>query len=100
MFRLDKSLKEWTKAGLITREQALRINEYESRRPESNWVLSGLLILGVMIIGIGVISLIAANWQQIPNTIKLSVDFVILTVVAWGIVSCRPSSKPIAYEVL
>ena len=71
MTRIEKMLDDWVAKDLITQEQAKKISDYESSRPGSSWVLYGFLILGAVIIGIGVISLIAANWKNvflIPDT--------------------------------
>lgn len=82
---LAKKLTEWEKAGLVRQEQVAAIYQHEQNLPENHWVLSGLMILGVVIIGIGVISLIAANWSDIPNALKLAVDFLMLSAIGYAI---------------
>lgn len=100
MFKLEKGLKEWVTQGLITQDQAGRIQTYESQKPESSWILSGLLILGSIIIGIGIVSLIAANWIFIPNAVKLGVDFILLTSLAVAAYKFWHNNKPIYFEVI
>lgn len=100
MSKLEKGLKEWVSKGFINQEQADRINAFESSKPENSWILSGLLILGAIIIGIGVISLIAANWYQIPNSIKLATDFILLSAVAFWTLKTWESKKNVQFEVL
>lgn len=82
---VEKKLVEWEKVGLIRQDQVAAISKYEQDLPESHWVLSGLMILGVVVIGIGVISLIAANWSDIPNVAKLAVDFLMLGGIGFAI---------------
>jgi uncharacterized membrane protein len=100
MSKLEKGLKEWVSEGFINQEQADRINAFESSKPENSWILSGLLILGAIIIGIGVISLIAANWYQIPNSIKIATDFILLSAVAFWTLKTWESKKNVQFEVL
>lgn len=100
MSKLEKDLKEWVALGLISSDQEARIREHEAAKPEGSWILSGLLILGAVIIGIGVISLIAANWNEIPNGAKLAGDFILLIALAFAALRSWESKKPIQFEVL
>ncbi len=100
MSKIEKSLGEWTARGLITGEQAKAIIEHESAKPESSWFMSGLLILGAVIVGIGVISLIAANWKDLPDAVKLAADFALLIGLASWAIHSWEAKKPIQFEVL
>lgn len=100
MTKFDQRLKEWVLLGLITQAQANQIGAHESTKPENRWILSGLLTLGVVIIGIGVISLIAANWDKIPDSIKLCSDFIVLTGLAFLVLRDWSSEKNIRFEAL
>lgn len=100
MSKLDKGLQEWVALGFISPDQAKRIRDHESAKPESSWILSGLLILGAVIVGIGVISLIAANWNQIPDAIKLTADFLLLGFLAFATLRSWEAKKDIQFEVL
>lgn len=104
MSKLENNLKEWIALELISPDQAKRIHDHETTKPESSWILSGLLILGAVVIGIGVISLIAANWNQIPDSVKLAGDFLLLTALALATLhSWESSSEPkkaIQFEAL
>lgn len=82
---LGKHIKEWVQQGFITEEQASNISHHEKGEPiprHQQWMTTGFLSLGLLVLGIGVISLIAANWQQITNDIKLTVSFTLLVVSA------------------
>lgn len=100
MSKLEKGLKEWVDLGLIDSVQAQRIRDHEASKPESSWVLSGLLILGAVIVGIGVISLIAANWYLIPDSVKLGVDFLLLALLAFATLRSWESNRAVLFEAL
>ena len=77
--KLSKKLQDWQENGLISSEQEQKILHYEAENhSSSHWFLYGFLILGVVVTGIGIISLIAANWAEIPASIKLIIDFSLL----------------------
>jgi len=96
MINLNKKLDLWEENELISAEQVDAILAFESqdKREPSNWWLYSLLTLGVAIMGLGVISLIAANWALIPNTVKIASAFLLLTTTAAGLVwlQNRPAS--------
>ena len=97
MKKLKKYLSQWVDKGLITSEQEQKILEYEETKDKDNkskWVLYGFLILGVTVVGIGIISLIAANWDKIPGIVKLMNMLIILCGVAFVILKKgKPSDK-------
>jgi uncharacterized membrane protein len=68
---LDKHLSDWQSQGLLSPEQADRIRQFEADRAPQSRLLTVLTILAVLSIGLGIISLIAANWNQIPAWFKL-----------------------------
>ncbi|MEI6414203.1 MAG: DUF2157 domain-containing protein [Pseudomonadota bacterium] len=84
MAYLSSRLRDWVAAGLISAPQADSIATFEAARPLGNWLLFSFLALGSGVIGIGVISLIGANWHQIPDEAKLALDFLILAGLASG----------------
>lgn len=96
MVNLNKKLDLWEEHELISAEQvdAILAFESEDKHEPSNWWLYSLLTLGAAIIGLGIISLIAANWALIPNTVKLGSAFLLLIVTAASLVwlQNRPAS--------
>ncbi len=77
--KLDKKLLNWQENGLITAEQQKNILNYEAKHHSNNhWVVYGFMMLGAVVSGIGIISIIAANWADIPASIKLLIDFILL----------------------
>ena len=55
MAKLEKQLKAWVEQGIIDEKQATRLSEYEFQQSSSDGFLTGALILGAVIVGIGVI---------------------------------------------
>ena len=100
MSRLEKRLNDWVSNNLLSREQAEGIRRYESNLPGSSWVLYSFLILGASIIGVGVISVIAANWDTIPDWAKLGADFLLLIGLAIAIHLTWDKKQSIQFEVL
>lgn len=88
MASIKNKLEQWLEEDLISQDQLDAITEFEAQHTSSrrtHWWLYSLLILGAGIIGLGVISLIAANWAAIPDSIKLGANFIVLISVAAGI---------------
>ena len=100
MFGLEKKLKNWVSLGLISQDQAQSISHHESSSSGNSWILSGLLILGAAIIGIGIISLVASNWNHIPDIAKLLCDFTLLILVVLWILKAWEAQKKIQFEAL
>ncbi len=100
MARFEKRLNAWVSNNIISQEQAGEIRQFESNLPGSSWVLYSFLILGASIIGIGAISLIAANWDFIPDAVKLGIDFMLLICLAVTIHHTWNQKQTIQFEVL
>ncbi|WP_373491260.1 DUF2157 domain-containing protein [Parasphingorhabdus sp.] len=85
----DRKIRNWLDAGLIDADTALRLREYEAdqSRPLGLWALIGL---GALAIGLGIISLVAANWDDIPGMIRLTVHGILITAVAAVIFLLQP----------
>lgn len=99
MGRIDKKIEEWVRADLLNREAADSILAYEDRQPASSWILSGFLVLGAVTVGIGIISLIAANWEAIPDSVKLATDLILLSALAYAIFKTHVENKPLYFEM-
>lgn len=99
MLKLEKALKEWVSLDLLSQTQANQIQQHEAAKSGS-WILSGLLTLGVIAISIGVISLIAANWQEISDVVKLAIDFSLLIGLSIGILCAWNVKRELLFEIL
>ena len=73
----DKKLKTWVAAGLIDADAAdrIRVWEAENSKPLGLWALIGL---GGLAIGLGLVSIVAANWDEIPGTVRLALHFALM----------------------
>ena len=87
---LKQQLKLWSDRGLISQEQKQNIESLyewppekaakESAKKEKHSIrlITVLQVIGALLIGIGVISLVAFNWAKLPNSSKL---FIIITAI-------------------
>lgn len=77
---LEGRLRRWVDAGLIDVDQAQRIRDYEGTRgrPLLVYAISGL---GGLAIAIGLVAIVAANWDVIPPHFKLLADLFWIAVV-------------------
>lgn len=64
-------LDRMVKAELISEEQRRRIAEHFGLKEDGSRFLTFLVILGGGMVALGVILLIGANWEHIPDTVKL-----------------------------
>ena len=100
----NKKLREWQGQGFINPEQAAQIEAYETapgrRRSFGEWALIGLLILGAVAIGLGVISLVAANWHRTPDWLKLTTGFGFLSGIAAGACVAVQRGRTLFFEPL
>jgi uncharacterized membrane protein len=90
--QLQKKIASWVAQGLIAPEQAERILAYESRVPERPWTLYGIAGVGVTALVTGIISVIAANWNDITPWVKLSCYFLLQGGVGYGFL--RSATRP------
>ncbi len=81
MSRLNNKLNLWEQHQLIAPEQKQLILDFENSHKKPH-LLYAVLILGVFVTALGIISLIAANWDAISDVIKLTVDFLLLIALA------------------
>lgn len=101
MTLIEKKLQIWEQQGLITGDQYEAILSFEQGETKNNnWWLYSLLILGSAIIGLGIISLIAANWAQIPDRLKLGADFGLLAILASAIFWYQRRQQQILTDML
>jgi uncharacterized membrane protein len=81
-------VKRWLEAGIIDAATAERIMAHERRasRPVLLLALGGL---GAFTIGVGLISVVAANWGDIPRLVKLLAMLGLFSANAYGLVWAR-----------
>lgn len=73
----ERKLKAWVAAGLIDTATADRIRAWEAEhgRPVALWAVVGLAALSI---GLGIISLVAANWAAIDGPTRLTLHAALL----------------------
>lgn len=76
--RLRKEIVELLEAGIIDAETATRINTYYDLRsgPPANRLLLVFAILGALLISLGIILILAHNWDDLSRTIKTGIAFI------------------------
>ncbi|PHS24479.1 MAG: hypothetical protein COA83_07715 [Methylophaga sp.] len=79
--KLSKKLTECQLAKLIDRSTADKITEFEkkSSTPIALWAFGGL---GAFAIILGLVSVIASNWMQTPDWVKLAAALVLCLTIA------------------
>lgn len=77
----QRKLLAWQSAGLIDSETVASIRDYEAAhsRPLALWSLIGI---GALAIGLGLISVVAANWDYIPGLVRLTVHMLLMVALA------------------
>jgi Predicted membrane protein (DUF2157) len=73
----ERKLKAWQTAGLIDEATVASILKWEDEnsRPWGIWALIGL---GALAVGLGLISVIAANWDAIQGEVRIAIHFVLM----------------------
>ena len=72
-----RKITTWHEAGLIDADTRDRLLAYEAShtRPLALWAVFGI---GALAIGLGLVSVIAANWEDIPGQLRLAVHFALI----------------------
>ena len=98
MARLSKRVEKWAQAGIITSAQAQKILDFE--RKDGFFGARGVFMtLGALSVSLGILSLIAAHWDEISDAFKLTAMFAVLTGNAYAAAKCR-QKRPRAFEAL
>ena len=72
-----RKIAAWHAAGLIDADTRDRLLAYETEhaRPLALWAVFGI---GALAIGLGLVSVIAANWEEIPGQLRLGVHLALI----------------------
>lgn len=89
---VHRQLQRWVDAGVLDPESAKKIEAYEASR-ESFSIGAWILGLGIVAIGIGLIALVASNWDGITPGVKLGCDFLILLGLALAVLRTQGSKE-------
>ena len=96
---LYRALREWEAEGLITKEQGERLRaRYGSAGPETTptWGIVIIAILGVLLIGGGIILMVAYNWEALSRPWRTALRFapLVLAEGVYGYVFFRRRRSP------
>ncbi len=89
----DKKLKRWEEAGITMPDQTQRILAFEGER-KSGKLSRDLTNVGILAIFLGVLSVIGANWQDIPPFGKIGLHILLNLGVILGILKLDPARHP------
>ena len=80
--KVNKDIAELLNAGVITQETADRINAYYDSKagPPQNKLVIVFGILGAILVSLGIILIVAHNWDQLPRSIKTIFAFIPLVI--------------------
>jgi uncharacterized membrane protein len=96
---LSKDLSEWQDHGLLSPDQVQNILAYEKGKVRGSRMMLALTLLAMLAIGLGLISIIAANWEEISGGLKLAIYFSLATL--WiAAITYFESTKTHLYEGL
>lgn len=74
---LKQRLKELTNEGYIEVEQLARIErEYFKEEAHDKRLMLSFALLGVLFVGLGLISICAFNWNYVPQIVRIGIAFV------------------------
>lgn len=73
--RLKRELPRWVEAGWVEPENAERILEQAAAGSQRYSLPMMFGLLGAILLGVGIITFFAANWQAIPKVFKLLLLF-------------------------
>lgn len=72
---IDKKVREWQEAGLLDEATGLRLVDYEHKRraasEQHDHKPPVLVIVGSILLALSLFSFVAANWQAIPDLLKI-----------------------------
>lgn len=79
-----RKIVAWHHAGLIDADTRDRLLAYEAEhaRPLALWAVFGI---GALAIGLGLVSVIAANWEEIPGQVRLGVHLTLIAGMMGGL---------------
>lgn len=81
---IHKKLTNWQEAGLITPAQGDAIAAYEQGRKSGRFLraLSGIALFAILC---GVLSVVAANWMDIPGGVKIAAHIMLNTAIGFAL---------------
>lgn len=96
---VNRNLDRWHDAGLLDDAALDRIRAWEAAhaRPVWLWALAGM---GVFAVALGVVALVAANWDGIPGSVKISGHLTLDSIVAGALFAAWRADRYRTRELL
>lgn len=96
---LQKKLNSWENEGIITIYQKERIEDFEKRNVIP-YLFYGLLGVALFCVGLGMIALVAANWEKIAPGVKLGAALALLSICGLAVFESFRRGKKGWFEAL
>ncbi len=96
---LNRRLDAWLREGIIDADTSAKIRAYEDDRNRP-LALHALIGLGALAIGIGLVAVVAANWERIPAWAKLAMDLALGICLALAIDRSLQQGRRLTSEAL
>jgi uncharacterized membrane protein len=94
-----RRLKAWEAAGLVDAATAARIRDWESAHA-SPVALRAVIGIAALAIGLGLVSVVAANWDAVPGIVRLGIHFALMAALALWLWRRPPAADGIAGETV
>ena len=75
---VNKDIERWVAAGLIDRATADKLNAELENRPGRFGLGAVLGVLGAVLLGAALLSLVAANWEAFPRLMRVGMIFAVI----------------------
>ncbi|MGB3470162.1 MAG: DUF2157 domain-containing protein [Erythrobacter sp.] len=97
-----RKIDGWFAAGLIDADTRERLTAYEAQhaRPLAIWAVFGI---GALAIGLGLISVVAANWEDVPGQVRLAIHLALIAAMLGAVLArekALAAASPWAVEAL
>lgn len=83
--KTTKQLATWQQHGLLSAEQASRIAEFEAATQKDGSFSRLIIMLGSFSLVLGLLAIIGANWNSIPDAVKLFAHTILSLGLATGL---------------
>lgn len=95
---LEKRLQQWLAAGVVDEPTAARIRAFEEARPKLRplWLVTGLAGLAI---GIGLLSVVASNWEGLSALSKIGGMALLGLGLAAGTLEADRQARPLPREL-
>ena len=88
---LNKDIERWVVAGLIDRATGDALNAELANRPGRFGLGAVLGVLGAVLLGAALLSVVAANWEEIPRLLRVAL--ILVTILAGFLIGAWREGK-------